>query len=239
MICADELIERYNIIKQKIINACNVCSRSYDEVKLVAVSKFYPFKAIEILALAGHKDFGESYVQEAMEKQKEYSECGKLLDINWHMIGHVQSRKAVTVSGNFDLVHSVDSKKLASTFEKHLEKQNITQNILLEVNVGSESQKSGIACEQLPELIEFILEKCPHLILKGLMCIPPVFDAGDKARPYFAKLRQLRDDMNLRFKIALPDLSMGMSGDFEQAIAEGATIIRIGTKIFGPRPVKK
>ena len=154
------------------------------------------------------------------------------------MIGHVQSRKAAQVAGAFALVHTLDSVKLADALEKRAAALGVVQPVLCEINVGEEPQKAGIMADALPELAEHVLAHCPHLEMQGLMCLPPVFDAGEAARPYFARLYRLREDMRARTGLPLPHLSMGMSGDFAAAVAEGATLVRIGTDIFGPRPPK-
>ena len=152
------------------------------------------------------------------------------------MIGHVQSRKAAQVAGAFALIHTLDSRKLADGLERRLAVLEARQPVLMEVNVAAEPQKSGIMAEDLPVLADYIVENCPHLELRGLMCLPPVFDAGEAARPHFARLRVLCEELRARLGLPLPELSMGMSGDFEAAVAEGATLVRIGTDIFGPRP---
>ena len=154
------------------------------------------------------------------------------------MIGHVQSRKAAQVAGAFALVHTLDSVKLADALEKRAAALDVVQPVLCEINVGEEPQKAGIMADALPGLAEHVLAHCPHLELQGLMCLPPVFDAGEAARPYFARLYRLREDLRARTGLPLPHLSMGMSGDFAAAVAEGATLVRIGTDIFGPRPPK-
>ena len=178
-------------------------------------------------------------IQEAMEKRAEIEAMDRPRTIRWHMIGHVQSRKASIVAGAFDLIHSLDSIRLATALEKHCAGKNAKQKVLIEVNVGEEPQKTGVEMKDLDGLAADVIEKCPHLELQGLMCIPPVYNAGAAARPYFARLRELRDKLSASTGLALPHLSMGMSGDFEWAIEEGATFVRVGTDIFGPRPPKK
>ena len=135
-------------------------------------------------------------------------------------------------------MHTLDSVKLADALEKRAAALGVVQPVLCEINVGEEPQKAGIMADALPELEEHVLARCPHLEMQGLMCLPPVFDAGEAARPYFARLYRLREDMRARTGLPLPHLSMGMSGDFAAAVAEGATLVRIGTDIFGPRPPK-
>ena len=235
MIVKSALLQRYAHVLERLENACRMAGRRRDEVRLVAISKFHPADAIAELARAGQTDFGENYVQEALQKREDVSRACAV-PLSWHMTGHVQSRKAAQVAGAFALIHSLDSRRLADALERRLAVSGQRQAVLVEVNVGAEAQKSGVMAGELPALAEHVRECCPHLELRGLMCLPPVFDAGEAARPYFALLRRLRDELQSRLGLPLPELSMGMSGDFEAAIAEGASMVRIGTDIFGPRP---
>ena len=236
------LLERYARVLDRIDAACASAGRPRESVRLIAVSKLHPAESLAQVAAAGQIDFGENYVQEALQKRQDLSAdpatAAQCAGIRWHMIGHVQSRKAPQVAGAFNLVHTLDSRKLADAFERRLAEGGARQPVLFEVNVGGESQKSGVMSADLPELADYVLEHCPHLEVQGLMCLPPVFDAGEAARPYFARLRELRDTLSTRLGLPLSELSMGMSGDFEGAVAEGATMVRIGTDIFGPRPAK-
>ena len=200
------------------------------------MSKLHPAADVAAVARAGQLDFGENYVQEALQKREELAGEPACRNVRWHMIGHVQSRKAAQVAGAFALIHTLDSRKLADGLERRLAVLEARQPVLMEVNVAAEPQKSGIMAEDLPALADYIVESCPHLELRGLMCLPPVFDAGEAARPHFARLRVLCEELRARLGLPLPELSMGMSGDFEAAVAEGATMVRIGTDIFGPRP---
>lgn len=211
------------------------------------MSKLHPAAEVAVVARAGQADFGENYVQEALAKREALAGDAACQEIRWHLIGHLQSRKAAQVAGAFTLIHTLDSRKLADGLERRLasladEKdqsgKSVRQQVLMEVNVAAEPQKSGLMAEDLPALADYILEACPHLELRGLMCLPPVFDAGEAARPHFARLYALREDLRARLGLPLPELSMGMSGDFAAAVAEGATLVRIGTDIFGPRPAK-
>lgn len=237
----DALEQRYDAVLARLEKALAMAGRKREDVTLVAVSKLHPAEKVVCAARLGQLDFGENYVQEALEKREDVE---KLLSseeggaLNWHMIGHVQSRKAPQVAGRFALVHTLDSEKLAAALEKRLAPEEQSQRVLIEVNVGEESQKSGVEEDQVEALANFVLASCPHLELEGLMCIPPVFDAGEAARSYFAKLAFCREKLAKATGLALPHLSMGMSGDFEWAIAEGATIVRVGTDIFGQRPPK-
>ena len=236
----DVLRERYARVLERLDAACAAAGRGRDDVVLIAVSKLHPAADVAAVARAGQLDFGENYVQEALQK-REAALWGlpsepACRNVRWHMIGHVQSRKAAQVAGAFALIHTLDSRKLADGLERRLAVLEARQPVLMEVNVAAEPQKSGIMAEDLPALADYIVESCPHLELRGLMCLPPVFDAGEAARPHFARLRVLCEELRARLGLPLPELSMGMSGDFEAAVAEGATLVRIGTDIFGPRP---
>ena len=234
----EELAARLDRVRARLAEACAANGRRPEDVLLVAVSKFHPAADMAAVAAAGQADFGENYVQEALEKRAELAENPVAAGIRWHMIGHVQSRKAAQVAGAFVLVHTLDSVKLADALERRLAETGQLQPVLMEINIGEEPQKAGVMSADAAALGEHVLAACPHLELRGLMCLPPVFDAGDAARPYFARLRRLGEDLRSRLGIAMPELSKGMSGDFAAAVAEGATIVRIGTDIFGPRPAK-
>lgn len=234
---SDPLLERYLAVEDQVERACKAAGRTRTEVCLLAISKFHSSEDIARLAAAGQVDFGENYVQEATTKR---AMLGRLAEnISWHMTGHIQKRKAKDVAGEFALIHTLDSAELADELEKRLAQTGRQQNTLLEINLASEGQKAGIAPGDARKLAEHVIDKCPHLKLSGLMCLPPVFDAGEASRPWFSSLRELRDRLSSELHYPLPELSMGMSGDFAAAIAEGATIVRIGTSIFGPRPVKR
>lgn len=233
------LLRNYERLLVKLDSVCHKYGRNREDISLVAVSKFHPASAIAVIAEAGQKNFGENYLQEAMEKKRELAGAPFSSCLRWHMIGHLQTRKAKEAAGNFVLIHTLDSQKLANALERALVNKDAVQAVLIEVNIGDEPQKAGIASSGLNELAAYVFENCPHLDLRGLMCLPPVFDSGDAARPFFARLRELRDSLERELARSLPVLSMGMSGDFAAAIAEGATIVRIGTEIFGPRPYPK
>lgn len=234
----EELAARLIRVRERLERACAACGRRPEDVLLVAVSKFHAAADVAAVAGAGQVDFGENYVQEALEKRAELAREPFAGCLRWHMIGHVQSRKAAQVAGAFALIHTLDSVKLADALERRLADSGAMQPVLMEINIGEEPQKAGVMIGDAAALAEHVLARCPHLELRGLMCLPPVFDAGDAARPYFARLRRLGEELRSRLGIGLPELSMGMSGDFPAAVAEGATIVRIGTDIFGPRPVK-
>lgn len=215
--------------------ACARVGRAPESVRLVAVSKFHPASDIAALAACGQREFAESYAQEALDKQDEL--VGQ--DILWHFVGGLQTKKAKQVVGRFALVHSVDSEKLARELAKRAVEARVLQPVLIELNLGNEEQKAGVDeadMQALAELVASLKGQGSGLDLRGLMCLPPMFDAPEEARPYFVHLRELRDELSASLDLPLPELSMGMTGDFEAAIEEGATIIRVGTYLFGPRP---
>ncbi len=240
---ARELSERLATVKGRMAEACRRAGRAVDGVRLVAVSKFHPASDVAALARAGQRDFGESYVQEALAKQDELAGQNELAEQNilWHFVGGLQTKKARAVAGRFALVHSLDSAKLARELARRAADAGVLQPVLIEVNLGGEEQKAGVDEAELTGLAELALSLHHNglgLDVQGLMCLPPDFDAPELARPFFAHLHELRDGLESRLGAALPHLSMGMTGDFEAAIEEGATIIRVGTSIFGPRPPK-
>ena len=213
--------------------------REVGSVRLLAVSKFHPASSIAELFRLGQVDFGENYMQEARAKQAELAD----LAIRWHAIGPVQTNKAKEVAGHFSLLHTLGTEALARAVLRRLP-ENAVQDALIQVNIGEEPQKSGVAPSDIFNFVETLLEggltaeNGAQLRLRGLMCLPPNCGEGELARPYFVRLRELRDGLEARFGLELPELSMGMSGDYRQAIEEGATIIRVGTDIFGERPKK-
>ncbi|MBO6002624.1 MAG: YggS family pyridoxal phosphate-dependent enzyme [Mailhella sp.] len=233
------LEERWRRVLDGMAEAERHAARPTGSVRLVAVSKFHPASDIAELCRLGQRDFGENYVQEARAKQQELAD----LDIRWHAIGAVQSNKAKDVAGRFFLLHTLASESLARALARRLP-GGAVQDVLIEVNIGEEPQKAGVMPPDMPAFMEALLkgglvsEGGPGLRLRGLMCLPPRCGEGEEARPWFVRLRELRDSLARQSGLALPELSMGMSGDYRQAIEEGATIIRVGTEIFGPRPVR-
>ena len=225
-----ELINRWKNVVQEVGEACVKSGRRPEEVTLIAVSKKHTVEAISTLAREGQMDFGENYVQEALAKIEDLS----ALQLNWHFIGHLQSNKVKHVLGKFVLIHTLDSEKLAQVLHKKAKSQGMIQPVLIQVNVGQEAQKFGVSEDNLFSLVEQVLT-LDNLKLEGLMTLPPFFEQAERVRPYFVRLRELKEELEQRFEITLPHLSMGMTSDFAQAIAEGATLVRIGTKIFGPR----
>ena len=221
--------ERLEAVRERLVGAARAARRKPEDVRLIAVSKLHPVEAILAAYGFGQRVFGENYVQEALAKQDALPD----LDVEWHCIGHVQTN----VTGRFALIHTVDNLKFAETLDRRLPESVPSQAVLLQVNIGNEPQKAGIDEHDLPALAEAVMA-LPRIKVRGLMCLPPFFDDGEAARPYFARLRELRDDLETRLGVKLPELSMGMSGDCVQAVEEGATFVRVGTDIFGPRPAK-
>jgi PLP dependent protein len=221
-------------IRQRIAEACARAGRSADSVELVAVSKNHPPESIREAAECGQKLFGENRVQEGKLKT---SLCPGHL--RWHMIGHLQSNKARDAVHFFQMIESVDSLSLAQEINKWADKFAKTMPILLEVNVAGESSKFGYKPDALLAELEQI-NALPKIEIHGLMTVAPWAEDPEKVRPVFRQMRELKEQCENILGAPLPHLSMGMSGDFEVAIEEGATMIRIGTALFGPRPkVKK
>lgn len=233
---APTLRERWLAVRDGLESAIRAAGRASDEVLLVAVSKFHPADAIRELAALGQRDFGENYMQEARAKQAELAKSPFCPDVRWHAIGALQTNKARDAAGHFVLVHSVDSLKLAEALARRMP-EGRRQDILLQVNVGEEPQKAGVSPSGLAQLAEQV-ENVEGVRLIGLMCLPPRCGEGEAARPWFVRMRELRDSLEPRLGRRLPHLSMGMSGDYRQAVEEGATLVRVGTDIFGPRPLR-
>jgi hypothetical protein len=221
--------ENLNSIQQRIRAACGRCGRAAESVTLLAVSKTHPPATIRAAADCGLVYFGENKVQEAKAK---ISMCpGRL---RWHFIGHLQSNKVRDAVHFFEMIQSVDSMELAREISKRCEQAAKTMPVLLEVNLAGEASKFGYRPEQLlSELKE--LNALPRLEIHGLMTVPPWSPEAEESRPHFRRLRELKLECEEILGAPLPHLSMGMSGDFEVAIEEGATMVRIGTALFGPR----
>jgi pyridoxal phosphate enzyme (YggS family) len=225
-----DIAQNFAVVRQRIAGACARTGRNPDSVTLVAVSKSQPPEAICAAAEAGQAIFGENRVQEAKAK---IPQCpGRL---RWHMIGHLQSNKARDAVQLFDMIESIDSLSLANEVNKWADKSAKTMRVLLEVNIGGESSKFGYKPDALlTEILQ--INALPKIEIHGLMTIGPWTAEAQKARPVFRRLRELKRECEQKLGGPLPHLSMGMSGDFEVAIEEGATIVRIGTSLFGPRP---
>ena len=224
------MIKELDTLKERISNAAEESGRSPEAIRLVAVGKTQPVERIREAITSGAEIIGENYIQEAREKFDQLVQ----MDVQWHFIGHLQRNKAKYAVRMFDLIHTVDSFRLARELDRQAQKVNKIQPILVQVNISGEQTKSGVDEMQAMELIESVLGM-ENLRLEGLLTMPPFFDAPEKARPFFVALRQLRDRLVRELKIELKELSMGMTGDFEVAIEEGATLVRIGTALFGAR----
>ncbi|MEE2901141.1 MAG: YggS family pyridoxal phosphate-dependent enzyme [Myxococcota bacterium] len=218
--------ERWENVSRRIEVACRDAGRNRDEVKVVAVSKKQAMDRLNEAYALGIRDFGENYAQALSQRMAEMPP-----DIRWHMIGHLQTNKVRLLSDRVFSIHTVHSEKLVRRIVGAGERQHPIE-FLLQVNIGEEPQKSGVTPGELPTLLE-ALQNQNITGLEGLMAIPP---RDDNPRRWFAALRELRDQMAQRFEFALPTLSMGMSADFEDAIREGANLVRLGTVLFGPRP---
>lgn len=220
-------------VQERIARAAARSDRRPDEVVLVAASKTFHASAIRAAYDAGVRAFGENRVQEWEGKQPELAD----LKASWHLIGHLQSNKARRASRLFDWIDSVDDVALAMKLDDAAGETNEWLAVLIEVQLDPTATKSGVAQVDLPAVAEAIVQM-PHLQLRGLMAIPPFCDDPRDARPYFRRLRRLRDDLEQQFGRSFPELSMGMSHDFEIAIEEGATQVRVGSAIFGERHSK-
>lgn len=223
--------ENLEEVRGKIKAACQRAGREEGAVTLIAVSKTKPLEDLREAYEAGARDFGENKVQELTEKIPEMPK-----DVRWHMIGHLQRNKVKYIVGKVYMIHGVDSLRLAEEISKEAVKQGVSVRILMEVNVAQEETKFGISVSEAPLLAEQIA-KLPGISLQGLMTIAPYVDDPEENREIFAKLRQLAVDISRKNidNICMNVLSMGMTGDYEVAIEEGATYVRVGTGIFGER----
>ena len=228
----DQIRRNLEEMKRRLEDAARRAGRDPADIRLVAVTKTVGLERLKEAVAAGHNLFGENYVQEAKTK---ITSLGP--GLTWHFIGHLQSNKAKAAVELFDLIHSVDRASLAQALEQAAARRDKIQDILLQVNLAGEASKSGTAPEDAQDLLSEI-GKMPHLRVLGLMTMPPWFDDPERVRPYFRALRELRDRLRgLQLGEGdLSELSMGMTGDFEVAVSEGATLVRIGTAIFGRRP---
>ena len=226
------MCEKFEAIRERVVRAAERVGRDPSEIKIVAVSKKKPVSQIEWLYRCGQRLFGENYVQEAVEKIEELS---RLKGISWHFIGHLQRNKAKIAVRYFDWIETVDSIRLAKALNKKAGDMGKKVNILVQVNIGREESKSGFMEEDIQDAIEVIMG-LDNLSLHGLMTIPPRAETAEGSRVWFKKLALLKDRLVEVFPaLSLKELSMGMSRDFEVAIEEGATIVRVGTALFGPR----
>jgi pyridoxal phosphate enzyme (YggS family) len=227
------LSNRIARVRLSLVAAAQRANRSVDEITLMAVSKTHPAAAIEAAIAEGLTDFGENRVQEAEQK---ISDVGRH-SAKWHLIGHLQSNKARRAVELFDVIHSLDSAALAQRLDRICEEiGRESLPVLIQIDLGHEATKSGIDERSVREVLD-VVGGCARLQLMGLMTLPPFFDEAEHVRPYFRQLRELRDRLQAEgaFADRRGELSMGMTHDFEIAIEEGATIVRVGTAIFGER----
>jgi pyridoxal phosphate enzyme (YggS family) len=230
----DSIADNVQSIRNKIASAAAASGRSPETIALLAISKTFPNESIYRAAAAGVRKFGENRVQEAESKISHFRD---VLKLEWHLVGHLQTNKARRAAELFDVIHSLDSVKLAAKLNQACLEIGKTLSVLLQVDLGSEETKFGADQAQIPEILEAMAE-LKGIRLDGLMTIPPFFEDPEKTRPYFAKLRRWCEKLESEQPgcLGARQLSMGMSHDFEVAIQEGATIVRIGTAIFGSRP---
>lgn len=222
-------------VRQKIKEAATKCDRNPDEIKLVAVSKMHPVSAIEEAMEVGQQLFGENKVQEMTDKMDELSEA----DIEWHMVGNLQTNKIKYLAPRAHWIHSIEKTKYLKELEKRASREERTLNVLIQVNISDEKQKGGCTPEQLPDILNYAAEKGNHYVVRGLMGIASFEEDLELVRPQFRLLRELRDTYAAKFSdseaVQLTELSMGMTHDMAVAIEEGATMVRVGTAIFGER----
>ena len=225
------LADKLNLVKKNIENACETAGRSPQEVTLIAVSKTKPVEMLKEAYDAGARVFGENKVQEIMDKYDQMPS-----DVQWHMIGHLQRNKVKYIIDKVSMIHSVDSVRLAETIEKEAAKKEICMPVLIEVNVAEEESKFGLTAEEVLPFLEEI-SSYQHIKVMGLMTIAPFVSNSEDNREVFKKLYQLYVDIRSKNidNVNMSVLSMGMTGDFEVAVEEGATMIRVGTGIFGSR----
>lgn len=238
MIDTEALQHNYQQLGERVARAAQAAGRAAHEVTLIAVSKGQPLEAIRALYALGQRDFGESYVQEWQAKAQALDD---LPELRWHFLGHLQRNKVKQVIGKVHLLHSLDDMQGLDEMARTAWQQRLTQPVLLQVNLAQEESKRGCGPEDA-ELFVQVLQRSPGLQLRGLMVLPPYDWDAEQVRPWFRRLRTLSEQLQQRYagQGALPArgawlLSMGMSGDFEVAIAEGSTHIRVGTALFGPR----
>jgi pyridoxal phosphate enzyme (YggS family) len=226
----DAIAANLEEIRRRMAEAARRSGRDPASVRLVAVSKTYPAEAVAAAATTGQRIFGESRVQESRDK---IPACPPGLE--WHFIGHLQKNKVRQALPLFPFFHSIDSTALAGAIDRIAGETGVKAQGLLEVNVSGEETKYGFTPEELRAQFP-TLSKLPHLRIRGLMTMAPYNENPEEARPVFRALRELRDELQSTYQHPLPELSMGMSGDFEPAIEEGATLVRVGSSIFGARP---
>jgi pyridoxal phosphate enzyme (YggS family) len=220
-------------VREQIASAAANSGRSADDVELVAISKTHPTEKVREAVEAGQTLFGESRVQEARAKIPELSS-----NLRWHFVGHLQKNKVRQALPLFEMIHSVHSLELAQDINRVAEEEGLHPRVLLEVNVAGEGSKFGFSPDKLRVQMEQLLA-LPRLSIEGLMCIPPLAVESEDSRKFFVQVRELRDSLEKDFNMKLPQLSMGMTQDFPIGVDEGATLVRVGTAIFGERRPKK
>jgi pyridoxal phosphate enzyme (YggS family) len=227
------IVENIQWIRDRIAAAAASCNRSPDDITLLPISKTFPVDSISQAAAAGMSRFGENRVQEAEKKILHFR---SLANLEWHLVGHLQSNKAKRAAELFDVIHSVDSIKLATRLSQACVEIGKVLSVLIQVDLGGEDTKFGAEPDSIADIVR-VVSGLKGIRINGLMTIPPFFEDPDKSRPYFARLRDLRDTVESEMPGCLGErhLSMGMSHDFEAAIREGSTMVRIGTAIFGTR----
>ncbi|MCX7964928.1 MAG: YggS family pyridoxal phosphate-dependent enzyme [Candidatus Sumerlaea chitinivorans] len=236
-----QIHEQIRIVQERIARAAQRVGRRPEEVRLIAVTKTHPVEFVVAAMEAGITDIGENRVQEAIAKfgALRLTPIAQQLKPRFHLIGHLQTNKAKLAVEWFDLIHSLDSIKLADELEKHAATHGRMCEVLIQVNVSGEETKFGIEPVQVRSLVEHILQECPHLVVRGFMTMAPFEAVAEATRPHFRKLRELRDSLLQQFcgceRFPAHELSMGMTNDYEVAIEEGATMVRIGSAIFGVR----
>jgi len=232
IVAPDRIADRVKKVRDRIASAAVSYGRNPESVKIVAASKTVPVDRIEAAIHAGIRVFGENYVQEAEEKIETLGRDR----VSWHFIGHLQTNKAKYAVRLFDLIHSVDSLKVARELDRRARGVGKVQKILIQVNVSGEESKSGIDTAHTLDLVREV-STLENLTVCGLMTMPPYFNSPEKVRPYFRALKALQSEINKEGdpNLNIAELSMGMTGDFETAIEEGATLVRVGTAIFGER----
>jgi len=227
------ILDNLECVREQIASAAANSGRSADGVALVAIAKTHPAEKVREAVEAGQTLFGESRVQEARAKIPELSS-----NIRWHFVGHLQKNKVRQALPLFEMIHSVDSLALAQDINRIAEEEGLYARVLLEVNVAGEGSKFGFGPADLREQMEALLA-LPRLSIEGLMCIPPLAVESEDSRKFFVQVRELRDSLEKEFNMKLPQLSMGMTQDFPIGIQEGATLVRVGTAIFGERSKKQ
>lgn len=230
---SEEISERIARVREQVARAGHRAGRSAEDVILIAVSKTFDSATVQRAVDAGMRDLGENRVQEAVPKAGQISG-----DVRWHLIGHLQSNKARQAVETFEVIHTIDSVQLVERVDRIAHELGRRPKVLIQVDLAHEPTKSGADESELPSIIE-TLDQAQHLEFQGLMVLPPFFDSQEQTRPYFRRLREILGSLNDRRspERKLTELSMGMSHDFEVAIEEGATMVRVGTAIFGSRAV--